>query len=217
MEQTGHVAGWVDQLDDMAVHVTDAMLRAGAGVQAPTVHVLVDDLDPAYVGKLGCRPMLRGRDAHAAIAVMGLFGSMLGASRLVVTYEHADMARAWEDPAADTAPTGVVVVDAARDPAQDGHTIRWHPALFTEGPDAADDGPAVLAHWGPPAQYRAGRLPSAVARLLSIWREPRSWDEREFLRVLAGWEQGGYSLRWVQRPDGEQRQPGWMRLLAPIM
>jgi hypothetical protein len=75
MEQTGHVAGWVDQLDDMAVAVTDAMLRAGGGVAAPTVHVLVDGLDPAYVGKLGCRAFYRGRDAHAAVAVMGLFGS----------------------------------------------------------------------------------------------------------------------------------------------
>lgn len=213
MEQTGHVAGWVDQLDDMAVHVTDAMLRAGAGVQPPTVHVLVDDLDPAYVGKLGCRPMLRGRDAHAAVAVMGLFGSMLAASRLVITYEHADMARAWEDPGADIAPTGVVVVYAGREE----HMVRWHPALFTEGPDAARGGAAVLAHWGPPARYPGERLPSAVTQLLSVWREPRSWDEREFLRVLAGWEQGGYSLRWVQRPDGERRQPGWMRLLAPLM
>lgn len=213
MEQTGHVAGWVDELEDMAVHVTDAMLREGVGVAAPTVHVLVDGLDPAYVGKLGCRPMLRGRDAHAAVAVMGLFGSMLTASRLVLTYEHADMAHAWEDPGADTAPTGVVVLDAG----PEEHTVRWHPALFTEGPDAGRGAPAVVARWGPPARYRDGRLPTAVAQLLSIWRAPRSWDDREFLRVYAGWEQGGYALRMVQRPDGEQRQPEWMRLLAPIM
>lgn len=216
MQLAGHVAGWVDRLDDMAVHVTDAMLRAGGGVAAPTVHVLVDGLDPAYVGKLGCRAFYRGRDAHAAVAVMGLFGSMLGASRLVVTYEHADMALAWQDPAAGQAPVGVVVVDAARDP-REGHTIRWHPARLIGHPDPEDGRPVVRADWGPPAQHPGGRLPAAVEQLLAVWREPRAWDDREFLRVMAGWEQGGYEMRLVARPDGERHQPGWMRLLAPIM
>lgn len=45
---------------------------------------------------------------------MGLFGSMLDASRLLISYEHSDMALAWQDPGADDAPTGVVVVDAER-------------------------------------------------------------------------------------------------------
>ena len=216
MEQTGHVAGWVDQLDDTAVSVTDAMLRAGGGVPVPTVHVLVEGLDPPYVGKLACRQFYRGRDAHAAVAVMGLFGSMLGASRLVLTYEHADMARAWQDPGAEGAPTGVVVVDAARD-LREGHTIRWHPARLAGGADIEAGGPVVVPSWGPPARHPGGRLPDAVAELLAVWREPRGWEDREFVQVLAGWNQGGYVTRWIQRPDGESHQPGWMRLLAPIM
>jgi len=119
------------------------MLRAGGGVPVPTVHVLVEGLDPPYVGKLACRQFYRGRDAHAAVAVMGLFGSMLGASRLVLTYEHADMARAWEAPGAEDAPAGVVVVDAAWD-LREGHTIRWHPARLTGGADIEAGGPVVV-------------------------------------------------------------------------
>lgn len=228
MEQTGHVARVVDVIDDAAVAAVDATVSAGLGVPPPVVHVLVDGLNPAYVGKLGCRPFYRGRDAHTAVGVMGLFGSMLGASRLVITYEHADMALAWQNPGAEDAPTGVVVIDAVRDPGRDpagGHTIRWHPAVFTENPTAQDptvrdgrDGPSpMVVRWGPPARYPGGALPAAVAQLLAVWRESRPWADEEFLRVLVGWEQTGYSMRWIERPAEEQHQPRWMRLLAPIM
>jgi hypothetical protein len=219
MEQTGHVAKWVDQLDDMAVATTDAMLRAAGSVQAPTVRVLVDGLAPAFVGQLGCRPFYRGADAHEAVAVMGLFGSMLDASRLLISYEHADMALGWQDPGAEDAPTGVVVVDAARDPRRDpdgGHTIRWHPVRYTMCTDSQGR-PAVLPTWGPPARHPGGHLPTAVSQLLAVWREPRPWADAEFLRVLAGWEQTGYTTRWIERPAGERHQPRWMRLLAPVM
>lgn len=220
MEQTGHVARWVDQLDDMAVETTDAMLRAGGGVQAPTVRVLIDGLQPAFVGQLGCRPFYRGSDAHEAVAVMGLFGSMLDASRLLISYEHSDMVLGWQDPDAEDAPTGVVVVDAARDPRRDpdgGHTIRWHPVRYTMRTDHEGRPVSILPTWGPPARYPGGRLPAPVAELLAVWREPRSWADEEFLRVLVGWEQTGYTMRWIERPAGERDQPRWMRLLAPVM
>jgi hypothetical protein len=224
MKPAGHASEWVDALDQAAVAATDAVAREGLGVAPPTVHVLVDGLDPAYVGHLGCRPFYRGRDAHAAVAVMGLFGSMLDAARLVICYEHADMARAWQDPAADSAPTGVVVIDAARHAEREpdgGHTIRWHPLRFTNPAAPTPSGVSprpVRVQWGPSARHPGGRLPAAVAQLLAVWREPRRWDDdREFLRVMVGWEQGGYALRWVQRPGDEHHQPRWMRLLAPIM
>jgi len=211
MEATGQVAGWVDSLDGTAVHVTDTMLRDGVGVQPPTVHLLRDDLDLPYLGYMTCRPFCRGSDAHNAVAVMGLLGSQLGASRLVITYEHADMALAWEDHDADRAPTGIVVLDAGRD----AHAVRWHPVAMTEGERGG--GVAVHAQWGPAQYYPDALLPDAVEHLLAVWREPRSWPEEEFLKVFAGWEGGGYSLRWVKRPVDERQQPGWMRLLAPVM
>lgn len=225
MELVGQWARWVDALDDAAVAATDAVARDGLGVAPPTVHVLVDGLDQPYVGHLGCRPFYRGRDAHAAVAVMGLFASMLDGARLVICYEHADMALAWQDPGADTAPTGQVVIDAARHPDQDldgGHVIRWHPLRFTDPTDPTRTGVApgqsLRVQWGPPARHPGGRLPAAVAQLLEVWRQPRSWDDdREFLRVMAGFEQGGYTLRWVQRPEGETGQPRWMRLLSPVV
>lgn len=219
MEQNRHVARWVDQLDDMAVETTDAMLRATGGVQAPTVRALVDGLQPAFVGQLGCRPFYRGSDAHEAVAVMGLFGSMLDASRLLISYEHADMALAWQDRGAEDAPTGVVVVDAARDPRRDldgGHTIRWHPVRYAMSTDSLGR-PSILPTWGPPARYPGGQLPTAIAQLLAIWREPRPWADEEFLRVLAGWEQASYTTRWIERPATERHQPRWMQLLAPVM
>jgi len=208
-----HVARWVDWIDESAVAVTDQMVRGGFGVQPPTVHVLLECLDPPYVGYLTCRPFLRGRDAHGAVAVMGLLGSMLGASRLVVTYEDADLATALEDPRADQAPAGVVVVDAGRD----GHTLRWHPVLMTEGPATLGGASTVQTEWGPAARYADAVLPDPVAELLAVWRAPRSWPETEFLKVYTGWEVGGYSTRWVQRPVGERNQPKWMRLLAAVM
>ena len=73
----------MDQIAEMAVAGTDEMVRGGFGVQPPTVHVLIDGLDPGYVGYLTCRPFYRGRDAEGAVAAMGLLGSQLAVSRLV--------------------------------------------------------------------------------------------------------------------------------------
>lgn len=162
MEHTTHVAGWVDRIEQLAVQVTDQMLAEGCGVQPPTVHVLIDGLDPASVGSLTCRRFYRGRDAHRAVAVMGLLGSMLGASRLVVTYEHADLATALQDPRAAEAPTGVVVLEADRD----AHAVRWHPVLMTEAPPATAARPRSARSGGRP---RGTPTPRCLRRWRSCW------------------------------------------------
>jgi len=104
---------------------------------------------------------------HSAVlagsARLALFASQLGASRMVVTYEHADMATAWEDPDADDAPTGIVVIDAGPDVGWGGHPVRWHPMVMTSGLTTNVGGPAVVAHWGPPDRCPDGQLPAAVA------------------------------------------------------
>ncbi|MDN5749656.1 MAG: hypothetical protein L0H64_14255 [Pseudonocardia sp.] len=215
MEQTTHdVAGWVDRIDDIAVGMTDTALRTDGSVPPPTVHLVLDGLDPPYVGHLTCRPMYRGDDAAAAVRAMGLMGSMLGAARLVVAYENDDLCTALELPDADQAPPGVVVIDADRD----GHEARWQPVRFHRGPPNAAGGATVLPEWGPGLRYPRGLpLPQPVADLLETWRAPRVWSEVEFLRAFAAMEVGGYAMRWVTRPEGERDQPAWMRLLAPIM
>jgi hypothetical protein len=121
---------WVDRLAESAVATTDAMLRESGFVQPPTVHLLIDSLNPPYLGFLTCREFYRGRDAAAAIAAMGLMGSMLSASRLVVTWENADLCTALQLPGEDGFPAGIVVVDADRR----GHVVRWHPMRMHIGP-----------------------------------------------------------------------------------
>lgn len=208
------VAAWVDRIDDIAVRATDTALRTEGSVPPPTVHFVLDGLDPPYVGYLTCRPMYRGEDAAAAVRAMGLMGSMLGAARLVIAYENDDLRTALELSDADKAPPGVVVIDADRH----GHEVRWQPVRFHRGPLNATGGATVLPEWGPGLRYPRGvALPGPVADLLETWRAPREWPEVEFLRGFAAMEVGGYTMRWVTRPEGERNQPAWMWLLAAIM
>jgi hypothetical protein len=207
------VAGWVDRIDDMAVDMTDRALRTDGSVPPPTVHFLLDGLDPPYVGYLTCRPMYRGEDAAQAVRAMGLVGSMLGATRMVIAFENADLCTALELPDADQAVPGIVVIDADRA----GHAMRWRPVLFHEGPVNSAGAATVRPEWGPMMRYpRDFALPRAVAELLAAWRAPRAWSETELLQAIAGMEVGGYAMRWVSRPAGERGQPSWMRLLAAI-
>lgn len=204
---------WTDRLAEAAVATTDAMLRESGFVQPPTVHLLIEGLDPSYLGFLTCREFYRGRDAAAAVAAMGLMGSMLGATHLVVTWENADLCTALELPGDDGFPSGIVVVDAD----QRGHALRWHPMRMHVEPARSDQPPSVVAEWGPVSCQQAAELPGPVADLLAIWREPREWSSTELVRMYTRMEVGGYTMRWVQRPPDERQRPTWMHLLAPIM
>lgn len=209
----GDVGEWVDRLAESAVMATDAGLREAGMVPPPSVHVLVAGLDPPYVGYLTCRQFYRGADAAAAVASMGLLGSMLGASRLVVTWENADLCTALELPGDDGFPAGVMAVDADRN----GHVLRWHPMRMHPGPLSRAGAQTIAPEWGPRDRTRSAALPVPVANLLAIWREPRAWPDTDVISMYARMEVGGYSMRWVQRPADEPRQPSWMRLLAPVM
>jgi hypothetical protein len=204
---------WVDRLAETAVAITGAMLRESGFVQPPTVHLLIEGLNTPYVGFLTCREFYRGRDAAVAVAAMGLMGSMLGASRLVVTWENADLCTALELPGDDGFAPGIVVVDADRR----SHVLQWHPMRLHIGPPRPDQPPSVVAEWGPTSRQRAAELPGPVADLLAIWREPREWPGTELVGMYARMEVGGYSMRWVQRPVEERNRPPWMELLAPVM
>lgn len=204
---------WVDRLAEAAVATTGTMLRKSGFVQPPTVHLLIEGLKPPYLGFLTCREFYRGRDAAAAVAAMGLMGSMLGASRLVVTWENADLCTALELPGDEGFAPGVVVVDADRR----GHVLRWHPMRLDIGPSRPNRPPSVLAEWGPTSRRPGAELPGPIADLLAIWREPREWPGTELVGMFARMEVGGYSMRWVQRPVDERTRPAWMELLAPVM
>lgn len=208
-----HSASWVDQLDTIAVDTLDTVLREIGMVQPPTVHLLLDGLNPAYLGYLTCRAFYRGSDAAAAVAMMGLAGSMLTATRLVITWENADMCTAFQTLDPDESPTGVVVVDAD----QHSHTMRWHPMRMHAGPVTREGAHTVLTEWGASQMYRDGRLPEPVADLLTVWRTPRTWADTDMIKTYVSMDTGGYSMRWIQRRPEEPFKPAWMELLAPVM
>lgn len=109
--------------------MTDATQREVGLVQPPVVHILAESSSPPYLGYLTCRPFVRGDDAASAVAALGVLPSALAASRLVITWEHAHLCTALETPGADSASTGVVVVDAD----WFGHVLRWHPMRVRAG------------------------------------------------------------------------------------
>lgn len=204
--------GWVDRLDELAVDVAEQVMRESGQLQPPAVHLLLDELTQPYLGYVTCRPFYRGEDAAEAVSAMGLVASMVGATRLVVTWENADMWAALRHSAADIAARAVVVVDAVR--AGHDHTLRWHPMRLHEGPLSAGGVPTCRPEWGRASHQHRARLVAPIAELLAVWRAPQVWADDELVATYTDMEISGYSMRWVQRLTGEQGQPPWMRLIA---
>jgi hypothetical protein len=169
--------------------------------------LLLDELDPPYLGYVTCRQFHRGEDAASAVAGLGAFGSMFGASRLVVSWEYRDLAVALEQPDAHAAPSGVVVLDATRA----GHTVRWHPMRMHAGP-VISGLPTVRAEWAETRQHERGTLPEPVEALLGFWRSPKTWTGGDIVESYETLVSGGYSMHWTERDPGTP-QPEWMRLL----
>ena len=118
-----------------------------------------------YVGYLSCRPFYRGGDVVDAMALMGVAGSLTGASRLLVVWEHQDLCVALELPGAEEEPNGQVVVEAVLDR---GHVLRWHPFRLHLGPPSPVGGPTVIPEWG--AAGDAIRARSCRPRWRHCWR-----------------------------------------------
>ena len=180
---------------------TDAALRAGGALMPPQVHLLLEHADQPYVGYLSCRPFYRGNDVVRAMGMMGVAGSLTGASRLLVVWEHQDLCVALERRGAESAPNGQVVVDAQRD---GGHVLRWHPFRLHLGPTNPLGLPTVVAEWGEPVLHPDAELPTPVAALLAAWRAPQVWTSAERADALAHLEESGYRMRWVSRSGGER-------------
>jgi hypothetical protein len=207
------LAGWVDEINDLAVSAAEFRMRTYGLVPAPYVCLLVDGFDPPYVAMVICRPFYRGTDAERAIATLGVLPSALGATRLVLSWELADLYAALELPGADQVPSGVVVVDADRY----SHRLRWHPMTFQEGPPTtAGDRVTAIPTWGEPEHVPGAALPTPVGQLLALWRTPREWPEDELVHAVTALEQAGYELRWLPR-QVQPHHPRWAQLLAPLM
>jgi hypothetical protein len=205
MPATAKVQHVVDTIDEAIRRGTDAALRAGGALMPPQVHLLVEHDDEPYLGYVSCRPFYRGNDVVRAMALMGVAGSLTGASRLLVVWEHQDLCTALELPGAESAPYGQVVVDAARD---SGHVLRWRPFRLHGGGPNSIGLPGVVPEWGDAVLHAQVELPNPVAALLAAWRRPQVWTRAERADALAHLEESGYRMRWVERSGGARAAAG---------
>jgi hypothetical protein len=197
MAEVSSLGEWADRIDGLAVAVAGATLREVGLVQPPVVHILAEGSCPPYLGYLTCRPFARGRDAAAAVASLGVLPSVLGASRLLVTWEHADLCTALEMPGADSVGPGVVVLDADRFE----HVLRWHPLQARAGGIGDLGTPTVAPEWGEPRAFPDSPLPGPVEELLGVWRMRGTWTDAEVERICHNLWAAGYEMRWVDIDD----------------
>jgi hypothetical protein len=197
MSEVSPLDEWADRIDELTVAVADATLREVGLVQPPAVHVLVEGACPPYLGYLTCRPFARGDDAAAAVTSLGVLPSVLGASRVLVTWEHADLCTALETPGADSVGPGVAVLDADLF----GHVLRWHPLQARAGGIGALSAPTLLAQWGEPRTFPDSPLPGPVEDLLAVWRMRGTWTDAEVERICDNLWAAGYEMRWLDIDD----------------
>ncbi len=100
MPTTGGVQHVVDTIAEATRLGTDTALRLGGALVPPQVHLLAEHDDEPYLGYVTCRPFYRGNDVIKAMALIGVAGSLTGASRLLVVWEHQDLCTALELPGA---------------------------------------------------------------------------------------------------------------------
>lgn len=192
MAQLATALQWVDGIARAAVGAVDELVRETGSVPPPAVHMFAEDVEPPYVGYVTRREFYRVPDAPAAIAELGILPSVLAATRLVVTWEHADLCTALELPGGPF-PPGVVVLDAPVDGAE---TLRWYPFRLDAGPLDAAGAPTVVPVWSDPVQHQDPVLPDPLRRLLAVWRE---WRQDDIEQAAARLTAAGYRISWAQR------------------
>ena len=175
------MAAVVDQVAVAAVGAADELLQLGVEPARPTVHLLSADVAQPYLGHVVCRQFSPGRDAAAAVQLLGLLPSVLAATHLVVVWEYVGLRNALE-PGDGAGPSGLVVLEASLT----SHVVRWYP--FRRG--------AGGALWGEPARYPDAVLPVPVEYLLRSWRRLVQDDVAATVETL---ERAGYRVRWAAR------------------
>jgi hypothetical protein len=140
------------------------MIEAGS-MPLPTAHMFMDDQPSPYVGYVATRPFYRGKDASAAIGRLGALPAALYATRLVLTWEHADLYTALEMPG-DVFPTALALVEATLTT----HTLTWHPFALRWGDVGSLGVPTAIPTWAPWSKHREGQLPAPINAALNDWR-----------------------------------------------
>ena len=179
----------VDVIERSSLDLADRLWRESGSVYPPTVHLLSKHADPSYLGSVATRPFYRGADAAHAVTMLGLLPSVVSATRLVVVWEHTDLAAALESPEAldGELPNGLVVVDAL----VSSHVVRWHGVGFRVGLAGED---MLIPEWRTVVEHPGGRLPEPVADLLELWRQWRRGDESQ---VVAELRSAGFTVTWT--------------------
>jgi hypothetical protein len=191
---TGTLAGmqqqvgtaWVCRIAAAARGALEVTVGEVGAVPPPTVHILAEDLDQPYIGRVGCRPFFRGADAAGAVTGLGELPSVLAATRLVVTWEAQDLTVALGD-AADQDATALVVLDATLT----GHTMHAHPLRMF-----LDEHGRGTAEWGTAVELPDRPLPEPIAGLLAVWRE---WRDEDLDATARRAQAAGYRTVWAQR------------------
>ena len=185
------MADLVETLSHVILESSEALLRDHGACPRPQVHILAEDMDQPYVGFVTCRLFYRGADAASALAGLGLFPSVLMATRLLVVWEDCDLRTALELPGGPF-PTGVVILDAGHDQ----HALNWHPFDIEVGGTSPHGIPTVTPHWGTPSRYEDVQLLAPIEELLTVWREFRHEDIQETAIKL---QEAGYEFSMIKR------------------
>lgn len=194
-------AEWAGWLGEVVCDTTEQLLRDHGLVQPPTVHMLMEGTALPYRGFITSRPFRRGSDAELAIAGLGLLPSVLKATTVVITWEHADLCTALNVPGDRGFPTALAVVDASLDAQEFGataprHALRLYPFDLQVGPLNRDGVPTGIPRWYRPEHYRDAALPAPIVRLLELWRAQQDHDLEATVAELRQW---GYRIRWTDR------------------
>jgi len=194
MGQVTGVDEVVDHIEDAARYGIEAQLRADGGVMAPTVFILLEDLEQPFMGQLSCRRFYSGADAAAAVMTMGVLPAVMAATRLVVVWEAQDLNVALEAPV-DPDGSALCVLDAPLVPPS---VLRRHPMRLRH---AVPGGSLVIVpEWGTPDRLHSPVLPDSIEQLLHVWREGWELSTGEVVNDMTiRLETAGYRMAWAAR------------------
>lgn len=186
----------IAELPRILIEASKAELHTTGAVPRPQVHMLAEDMPPSYTGFVTCRRFYRGQDTITAIGDLGVLPSVMKMNRLMILWEHCDLATALERETGPF-PMGLMLVDARLS----HHTLHRHPFEPVPTGQVVNGVPTVRLHWETPQRSENAPLPDPITRLLRTWREPREDDAQETAKAL---QRAGYQLDWIT-PIGNRR------------
>ncbi|MFD0316248.1 hypothetical protein [Streptomyces flavalbus] len=181
----------VEALSRAILETGEELMREHGACLRPQVHILAEDMDQPYVGFITCRPFYRGADAATALTGLGLFPSVLMATRLLVAWDDRDLRTGLEMPG-EPYDRGLVILDATFE----DHTLHWHPYDYEVLGDTDYGTTRIKPLWNPPAHYRDVPLLPPISDLLALWKEFRRDDIQETAIEL---QRAGYEFDMVSR------------------